>query len=441
MKYGTIKNPNYVATVVRVQALEDLEGLNNLRGLRMFGMQALVSKDVQVGDAGVLFSTEVQLSPDYARYNNLYRHTNENEDPTKTGYLEDNRRVKAIKLRGHRSDSLFMPLASFAYLGVKPEDFTEGDVFDSINGTEVLQKYVIREPRGNNGPVARSRKVDVKNFPVHFDTENYWRNVENIPQSALVTVTQKLHGTSIRIGRATVQRDLSFFERIAARLGVKVQQTESKFVVGSRTVVKSLDGEADSAGHSHYYAADEWTKYVYEHTSLPYNLPDGFLVYGELIGYTSEGAAIQKNYTYEEDSTAKLYVYRVAAITPGGIVVDLTWDQVKRFCQDNGLAWVPELWRGAHHDFDADKWMDKRYYDIYKWVNTVYYPGPESGPPPFVDAPLRLSDKGTVDEGVCIRYEGPNGPYILKAKSPIFLGHESGLLDSGEKDIESEEAR
>ena len=110
MKYDTIKNPNYVAAVIRVAALVDLDGLDNLKAIQMFGMQALVSKDVQVGDVGVLFSTEVQLSEDFARENNLHRHNNLNDDPTQTGYLEDSRRVKAIKLRGHRSDSLFMPL-------------------------------------------------------------------------------------------------------------------------------------------------------------------------------------------------------------------------------------------------------------------------------------------------------------------------------------------
>jgi hypothetical protein len=54
--------------------------------------------------------------------------------------------------------------------------------------------------------------------------------------------------------------------------------------------------------------------------------------------------------------------------------------------------------------------------------------------------PVPLSDAGTVDEGVCVRYDGPNGIYILKAKSPLFLGYESQMLDSGEGDMESEES-
>ena len=43
--YGTISNPNYVATVIRVERLEDLEGLDNLKALRLLGRQVLVSNN------------------------------------------------------------------------------------------------------------------------------------------------------------------------------------------------------------------------------------------------------------------------------------------------------------------------------------------------------------------------------------------------------------
>lgn len=431
MKYDTIKNPNYVGTVIRVAALADLEGLDNLKGLQVFGMQALVSKDVKVGDVGVLFSTEVQLSEEFARENNLHRHTNLNADPTVTnGYLEDNRRVKAIKLRGHRSDSLFMPLTAFSYLKVKPEDFNVGDNFDSINGREILRKYVIKEPKLNNGPAARIRRVDLKVFPLHIDSENYWRNAEKIPQGAPVVVTQKLHGTSVRYGNVPVTDELTWFQKIKAKLGLKVGTTNSyKFVVGSRMVVKSIDYEAESAGKGHFYAEDLWSQYAKAH-NLHDLIPEGYLVYGELVGYTPDGAPIQKNYTYDlEPGQAELYVYRVATVTPSGVVTDLSWPATKAFAHGVGLKTVPEMWTTLHENFTANDWIDRDYYD--DWVT-----GAEDA---FPDQPVPLSDKKTVDEGVCVRYDGPNGIYILKAKSPIFLGHESKILDEGGADLEAEE--
>lgn len=442
MKYDAIKNPNYVATVIRVAALEDLEGLDNLKGLRVFGMQALVSKDVAVGDVGVLFSTEVQLSQGFAAANNLHRHSNLNMDPTKTGYLEDSRRVKAIKLRGYRSDSLFMPLTAFAYLwpnGVTDaglEKFFEvGDVFDSINGHEILRKYQIKEPGINKGPQARIRRVDLKVFPEHIDSENYWRNAHKIPEDAPVVVTQKIHGTSVRYGTVPVAREKGYWERLLNKLGFPTVDTEYRFVVGSRKVVKSIDGEAESAGKQHFYADDLWSVYADTH-GLAEVIPPGYLVYGELVGWTPDGAPIQPNYTYDqEQGTSKLYVYRVATVTPTGVVTDLSWPATKAFARGIGLATVPEVATNVHHKFvdslDAQNGVliDANFYN--DWSDNDQY---------FVDPPVRLSDATSVDEGVCIRYDGPNGIYILKAKSPIFLGHESALLDTGEADIESEES-
>lgn len=439
MKYDTIKNPNYVATVVRVAALEDLEGLDNLKALRMFGMQALISKDTEIGSLGVLFSTEVQLSSEYAAANNLHRHANLNADPTKTGYLEDSRRVKAIKLRGHRSDSIFMPLDSFSYLrGVKPESFESGDTFDSIDGHEILRKYVIKEPKLNNGPAARIRRVDLKVFPLHIDSENYWRNSDKIPGQAPVVITQKLHGTSARFGTVPVLREKGRIEKFLNRWFPTID-TEPKFVVGSRMVVKSIDYDAESATQAHFYAEDLWSSYAKDH-NLDELIPEGYLVYGEIIGWTPDGKPIQKDYTYDlEVGKAELYVYRVATVTPTGVVTDLSWPAAKAFAQGIGLKTVPELHTVMHRDFHVDKYIDTLFYDHFVmnkgWAEMVY--GSDWSK---FDVPVPLSDPTSVDEGVCVRYDGPNGIYILKAKSPIFLGHESAMLDAGAEDLEAEEA-
>lgn len=436
MKYDPIKNPNYVATVIEVPELIEFEGLDNLRGLALFGMQALVSKDTVPGTIGVLFSTEVQLSEEFASANNLFRHSNLNSDQTKVGYLEDNRRVKAIKLRGVRSDSLFVGLDAFTYLGVKPEDFKVGDVFDSINGKEVLRKYVIKEPAEQTGPKARVRRVDLTQFPMHIDSENYWRNCDKIPFDAPVVVTQKLHGTSVRYGNVLVKRDLKWYEKLLVKVGVPIKTHEHKFVVGSRTVIKSIDGETED-GKQHYYGeTDLWSQYAYDN-ALNERIPEGYLVYGELVGWTSDGKPIQKNYTYEcPKGEAKLYIYRVATVTEGGVVTDLSWPAVKAFARGIGMATVPEFFTELHDrdvfEIVVDDLMDERYLD-----NFLLSGGPDNQ---LGDRPVGLSNGGTVDEGICVRYDGPNGVYILKAKSPIFLGHESRMLDTGGEDLESEES-
>src|SRR3990167_10182587 len=144
MKLEVKHNPNYAATVVRIHTVVPLENSDNLVGLPFFGLQAVVTRDsVKEGDLGILFVAEAQLSEDYCRLNSLFRHENLNIEPNKKGYLEDNRRVRAIKLRGNRSDALFMPLISLMWVDDNnPYWFTalkEGDQFDTINGHEICR--------------------------------------------------------------------------------------------------------------------------------------------------------------------------------------------------------------------------------------------------------------------------------------------------------------
>lgn len=438
MKYDDVKNPNYVATVVRVEEsdLFPLDGLDNLRGYAKFGMQALVSKDTQPG-LYLLFSTEVKLSEDFARANNLHRDTTLNADPTiTTGYLEPNRRVKAIKLRGHRSESILIPVASLTYLiGAKGvAQLAEGDVFDSIDGVEVCRKYVNREVKVQNGktPKARIRRVDDKVFPEHLDSENYFRNAAKVPADGHVVVSQKLHGTSVRYGMVPALADRTRWERIKDRvLRRRTQRTAMRFVVGSRRVVKSIDLSAEE-GKQHYYGAgDLWTSYAAKN-NLPDVIPPNHLVYGELVGWTEDGAAIQKGYTYGlPTGEAHLYVYRVAMVTDEGRTLDYSPAQMRAFCEDRGLSVVPELWSGPHHLFNAEAWLERRYYD--QWVAR------EGMAVDFPMAPVRLSDPKLVDEGVCIRHDGAYGPFVLKAKSPTFVQHETKMLDADVADIEADQ--
>lgn len=426
MKYDEPKNPNYAATVIRVRNLIDLEGLDNLKGLPVFGLQALVGKDTPLGELMVMFPAESQLSLEFAYENNLHRHGDLNKDESAKGYLEDNRRVKALKMRGHRSDALVMPLTSLLYAFPPKERaaalgaFAEGDTFDVLNGHEIVRKYYIKEPRTNRAvdrnAVKKFRRVDEKFLPEHFDTENYWRNAHHIPADAEVVVTQKLHGTSIRFGRTIVRRQLSWLERLAKRFGVKVAETEYDNVYGSRKVIK----DPNNPDQQHFYGDDIWTAAGKRYDEL---IPDNFIVYGELVGYTAEGSPIQKNYTYDlAPGENELYIYRVAVVTNGGLLVDLSWDQVKHFAADRGLKVTPELWRGKHGNFEVDAWIDRSF--------------SSDG----LSAPVPLSHKGTVDEGVCVRTDVGRAPYILKAKSPIFLQHETKMLDEEALDVEAEGA-
>lgn len=198
MKLET-KNANYCATVVRIHNLVDLQGLDNLKGVNAFGYMALVPKTYEVGQLCILFVAESQLGEDYVKNNNLSRKAELNLDQTQKGYIEENRRVKAVKFRGNVSSALVMPLASLSYLGVDTNEFKEGDTFTHVNGVEVCCKYIKRENVSNGkgprvGPAAKVCRLDKKLFPEHLDTAHYLRNEHLIGDDETIIVTQKLHG-------------------------------------------------------------------------------------------------------------------------------------------------------------------------------------------------------------------------------------------------------
>lgn len=417
MKLQTPENANYAATVVAITSITPLDNCDNVVGTPILGFQAIVGKETQVGDIGIVFPAEAQLSGEYTRINNLHRHGNLNADQGQTGYLEDNRRVRALKFRGHRSDCLFMPLSSLGFTGADISKLQPGDTFDVLNGKPICQKYVVKRSGSGAPRTAKNKdkvfnRVDKKFLPEHYETDNFFRNRDAIPADRHIIVTQKVHGTSIRVGNTIVQRKLALRERLAARLGVKVQQTEFANVYGSRKVIK----DANNPHQNHFYSSDIWTE---EGRKLDSIVPENYIVYGELIGWTKDGAAIQKNYTYGVPAgTCELYVYRVAHVNGQGRVTDLTWEQVKEFCTDLGLRHVPELWQGRMEDFEPEDYLDKKFFVTY----------PRAVP---------LAKESPCDEGVCVRVDGL-APYILKVKSPKFLQHETRMLDQEAVDIEAE---
>lgn len=428
-------SPNYAAQVIRVPAARKLPNSDRLYGLDVFGYLAVVDDSwiEREGELAVFFPAESQLHHDYVAYNGLYRHNELNMDPTEKGYLEDSRRIKAMKLRGNVSNGLVMPLSSFHFLGAATTDInlTEGVSFDTIDGFQVSRKYRIKEVIPRDKVAAKLAKafkrVDEKLFPVHIETDQYLRNEGQLSDDDILIVTQKLHGTSWRGTRTLVRNKLTWLERLAAKLGVRVEKNSYDLLAGSRMVIKDPKSETQK----HHYGYDLWTRKLEE---VGDRIPDNVIVYGEIVGFTDGGGAIQKGHTYNAaPHTNELYVYRVSVITNAGELYDLSWDQVRGFCARHGFLHTPELWRGRKADFDLEVFTEK---DFYKEFTLQLNPDYEA------DAPVPLSPGGTgADEGIVIRVDREGQiPMLFKFKNPSHYVYETDQLDSGEVDIESEES-
>ncbi|AGS82450.1 RNA ligase [Mycobacterium phage Yeet] len=441
MKFDPPANSNYACMVVKIPATITLPGLDNLVGVPVLGHQALTQKDKQAGELALAFTAETQLSEEYAAYNNLFRDSSLNRDQAEKGYLEANRRIRALKLRGHRSDALLMPLESIAYTGVDISQLQEGDVFDVVNGHEICRKYVlpVNKPNGRRAASTKMAKafkrVDTKLFPEHLATDNFWRNRHELKPGREIVISQKLHGTSLRVGRVPCLRQRGRVERFLNRW-FPTPDYAFDAVYGSRKVIK----DPGDANKQHFYDFDLWSWYGEKIADL---VPEGYLVYGEIIGYLpGTDTPIQKNYTYNLPvGECELYVYRVATINTQGTLADLPWDAVKEFCLARGLKWTPEmgrvsfgpqtLWSAEDIEQYVNELMDMRYADYYDEVVAK-----DEELAAIFERPIPLSDKKTVDEGVVLRQEGIV-PVLLKARAAGFLLHESKLLDAEEQDIES----
>lgn len=397
-KFTVTGNQNYAARIVKVNALVDLPGLDRLKGLPVDGFTALVPATTQIGDTLAVFPAGSALTTAFAATHNLFRHSHLNVDPEAVGYLEDSGRVKALKLRGQISSALALPIEG-----------PEGTLFDTIDGTVVSAKWV--NPNAPRANVAGTKSVRVQiDLPEHFDSAHYLRNKHQIPQEAHVSVTQKIHGTSVRIGRLPVPLPQKWWQRLLRR----PVREEFAPVIGSRRVVKFAGQPREGAVHYYGEGNDIWSL-----AGLPIAevIPDGAVVYAEIAGWVGD-TPIQSGYTYQiPQSEHRVFVYRV---TIGG--VDLHWNAVKAFCEQRGLTTVPELRQESHWDFTPEEWLDLKF-------NEAGYT--QAAP---------LDPSSPVDEGVVIRWDGGLAPTVLKLKSPEFFIFEGISADAGKADIEEEQS-
>ena len=104
----------YCGYVVKVEQLRKHTNADRLQIATFFGNDTIVGLDVQIGDMGVYFPVDGQLSERFCQVNDLVRRKDPETGKNIGGYMEpDKRNIKAIKLRGEKSDGLYMPLVAF----------------------------------------------------------------------------------------------------------------------------------------------------------------------------------------------------------------------------------------------------------------------------------------------------------------------------------------
>lgn len=442
------KNQNYCALVTELKHFAPLAGCDNVQAALINGNQVIVDKDTQPGDIGLYFPPETALSHDFLAANNLYRKPEwGNADPTKKGFFEESGRVKCVKFRGHKSEGFWLPVGSLNYLGIDVNALGVGQEFDEIQIQglvhEICRKYVPKRNTGRlSGTMApRAGRAETwivpRQFEYHIDTAKLDRNINKLTPDTYISITDKWHGTSAIFAHVLVNRPLAWYEKLLKRLGVQIREAEYDYVWSSRRVIKGV-GDKPREGVNHFYKSDIWGTVFHEIKAL---IPKGWTIYGEIVGWTPDGAPIQAGYHYGCPTGGhKFMVYRISVTNPAGNRVELTNKQIRSWCASVGLQAVFPLWEGRADNLlnkidrppnapvmlPLQEWQEKFLAHVKSlWVN---------------DSDCPHNNYEVPAEGVVVRFETRHDEFeAYKCKNFRFTAAESVSLDKGVLDMETAE--
>ena len=371
----------YCGYVVKVEHLRPHTNADRLQIATFFGNDTIVGLDTHVGDMGIYFPVDGQLSERFCAVNNLVRRKDENGKQV-GGYLDpDKRNIKALKLRGEKSDGLYMPITCLADF-CKISDLKVGDTIDTVNGELICQKYIPKMSRMPGAPGSRAAKKAKANiaptFYEHVDTAQLAYNLNTFKPGDIVQLTLKMHGTSGRTGYLPlVHTKQTWFDKLLHRHGEDYM--EYGYITGTRRVV--LDGKRKGG----FYDSDGFREAMA--AKFDGKLRKGEVAYYEIVGFQGpEGAPIMSQvmnnkvkdpeftkqygavttfsygceqyagYTeneYREDDTAgrgfrpgvccEVYVYRMTMVNEDGDVVEYSPTQIKERCEQMGIHTVMEF--------------------------------------------------------------------------------------------------
>ena len=351
----------YSAYVTRIKNLRKHTNADRLLCGECFGNTVIVGLDTQPDELGVYFPVDGKLGVEYATKNNLLRRKDDSGNSV-GGYLDpDRRNIKALKLRGEKSDGLFMPLSSLDGF-TDTSALKDGDTITILNGVTICEKYIPR--RKNRTAMVVGGRTRKRHDPIaplfaeHADTEQLAYNLNAFLPGDLVEITLKMHGTSQRTGYlpSLIGYKRTLLDKLLRRIGTPIY--DWGYVSGTRRVVlDSYDGG--------FYGSNAFRE---QHSKVfEGKLHKGETVYYEVVGFTQDGQPIMascdnkkvgdkefaKKYgaqtvfsygcypEYRSAPQSDFYVYRMTMTNEDGDVVEYPPDFMRYRCEQMGVKCVP----------------------------------------------------------------------------------------------------
>ena len=346
----------YVTTLTNVRKAENAD---RLMIAECFGEQVIVGSDMYEGQKVLYLPADGAVQQWFGDKYELFRkdiHGNKMK-----GYLERNGHIKAMRLRGNRSEGIAIPL-----------DKIQGDIkIDEDGGTTIIdgkifvKKYIPKQKvvSSNNINKKTSKKgkyTPKKTYPefeMHIDTAQLMYNKDAFRPGDDIEVTYKLHGTSQRSALVDAEFRRSWFRKLF-HLPAK---RRPEFVLGTRRVVVDVENGVG------FYGTNDFR--IPHHIEMCKDLKYGMEIYYEVVGWVDENTTIMPScnnhklkdqsfidefgdtttFTYGcQPGESAAYVYR---ITQDGR--DFTPEEIAAWCTLHGLKKVPDCDR-----FTFTTWED-----------------------------------------------------------------------------------
>lgn len=416
--------------VVKIAELRKHTNADRLQVATIFGNSVIVGLDTHIGDMGVYFPTDLQLSEEFCKVNDLVRRKDEHGNQA-GGYLDPNKRnIRTMKLRGEVSDGLYLPITCLAEF-TKVSDLAVGDTIDTLNGHEICCKYVpyvnTTVRRVGAAPGKKAKANFAPTFYEHVDTAQLAYNLNAFKAGDIIQLTLKMHGTSGRTGYLPlVHHKQSLFDKIFHRVGKEYK--EYGYVTGTRRVV------LDATHTGGYYDDNSFREKMAEkfesklhkgevcyYEIVAYQGPNGAPImasgkvppeykaqYGDVMEF-SYGCKAENGYN-DEIPCCDIYVYRMTMVNEDGDIVEYSPAEIHYRCEQIGVKCVPEFETFViPEDVNAGEYVMRKVEE--------YYDGPD---------PI---GKTHVREGVVARILNRNNFAVYKHKNYLFK-YISGLIVS-----------
>ena len=380
------------------------------------------------------------------------------------GFFNKTGRVRAIRLGGVQSMGYLFSLDELAKYNPNVKNVflnqMVGEDFDTVDGKLFVKAYVPFVPqRGSKGDGKskdrkRNKKIEkfdrmVKGeFSFHYSTDPLPKCINRIKPSDVVTVTSKLHGTSIVIGKLHVKTPIKLpahkwlWNKFVDLTGLFKSHRITDYIVeygnvtSSRTVIKNqyINKEVTEG----FYGVDIWSDYG---ATMYQFLDEGMTIYGEIVGYlTDSDKMIQKGYDYGcERGTNKLMVYRITTTNENGTKKEWNVTEVKEWTEKlieahpeiaDRIHVIDLLYHGTLSDLYPDLSLMEHWHEnvLEAMRNDKVHFNMEKNDP--------ICHNKVPFEGVVLRIDNDELAEAFKLKCQKFLSKEREEIDKGEVDME-----